>query len=642
MSNLPNVSDAPRAAAPAAPSSNRFTGLDGLRAIAVVLVMVYHLFPGMLLGGFIGVDVFFVISGFLITSLLVRERQVRGRISLGRFWIRRARRLVPALVTVVAVCTTIALVLGGDLLVGIGKQVLGAATFSYNWIQIAAGSDYFTTDTPELFRNFWSLAVEEQFYIVWPFLLVVLMAVRWTWLRVVVVTAAAAGSAWWMLQLSLGGADVTRMYYGTDSHAFGLLIGAALAFALARPSPGTGRPHIARSRVLRVVPPAIGLLALAGVLILSGTLHEGDEATFRGGLALVSLLMVVVIWGAVQARSFLGRILDNAPMRYIGERSYGLYLWHWPLLVLTFAWMPIEGLPTPADYTVSGIIAALLTLLAAVLSYRFIEQPIRRNGFRATLRVAVGHLRRGPARAMGTAVAGLAAIALVATTTIAVAAAPTQTSAQDAIQRGEQALASGGDSTLPPASPSPTPVPTSTDGTTPDPTPSPAPTLPTGSEITAIGDSVMLAAAPELQTLFPGIYIDATVSRSMFAAPDLLRTLDASGQLRQTIVIGLGTNGPIRDATLSEIYEIAGPDRFVVFVNAYAPRSWIDGVNATLDNSVATHENAAVADWYDAVSPLADQVLAGDKIHPGAKGGRLYAQTILSSFKDLIRAQRQR
>ena len=153
----------------------RYRGLDGLRAIAVGLVLVYHLFPGLLPGGFLGVDVFFAISGFLITSLLLSEWSASGRIRLADFWRRRARRLLPALGLVIATVSTAALVVGGDVLVGIGRQIAGAALFMSNWTSIAAGSDYFAKDAPELFRNTWSLGIEEQFYLVLPLLALVLV-----------------------------------------------------------------------------------------------------------------------------------------------------------------------------------------------------------------------------------------------------------------------------------------------------------------------------------------------------------------------------------------------------------------------------------------------------------------------------------
>jgi len=180
------------------PAAPRYAGLDGLRAVAVLLVVVYHLFPAWFLhSGFVGVDVFFVISGFLITSLLLRERAASGRIALRAFWTRRARRLLPALALVVTVSSSAAWLVGGDVLVDLGRQVLGAATFSYNWVAIADGASYFSGAEPELFRNLWSLAVEEQFYVLWPLLLPVLLVVRRRWLRLTVALALAAASALW-------------------------------------------------------------------------------------------------------------------------------------------------------------------------------------------------------------------------------------------------------------------------------------------------------------------------------------------------------------------------------------------------------------------------------------------------------------
>src|SRR5690606_37590853 len=173
-----------------------------------------------LLAGFSGVDVFFVISGSLFTSLRLRP-SLRGRHRTPRwlfdFWRRRARRLLPALAVVVTVCATAAWMLGGDLLVGMGRQVLGAATFSYNWLAVADSTDYFSATAPELFRNFWSLAVEEQFYVLWPLLLPLVLLIRARWVRVALLIVAAAASAWWMAALVSGG-EVTRAYFGTDSH----------------------------------------------------------------------------------------------------------------------------------------------------------------------------------------------------------------------------------------------------------------------------------------------------------------------------------------------------------------------------------------------------------------------------------------
>jgi len=261
------------------PRSFHVAGLDGVRAIAVVLVILFHLSPGAVTGGFIGVDLFFVVSGFLITSLLLREYAAAGRISLRGFWTRRARRLLPALVLLLLACSTAAYAIGGDVLVGIGQQLLGAITFSSNWLFLAASSNYFDATTPELFRNLWSLAVEEQFYLVWPLLLVLVLLRVPRWVRIAAAAVLAVGSAAWMAALFTPD-NATRVYYGTDTHFFGIAIGAALAFvAVHWPQRALEWPRAARIALGAAAP-----VALAGVLLLGFVLNE-DLPAGSGGVA---------------------------------------------------------------------------------------------------------------------------------------------------------------------------------------------------------------------------------------------------------------------------------------------------------------------------------------------------------------------
>ncbi|HNQ08384.1 MAG TPA: acyltransferase, partial [Tetrasphaera sp.] len=236
-----------------AASAARLAGLDGLRTIAIAAVVIFHLNPAWLPGGFLGVDIFFVVSGFLITTLLVREQARTGTVDFAGFWGRRARRLLPALLLCLPLSIVLARLVQTDLLVGIGREVLGALTFSYNWVQIAAGADYFASTTPQLFTNLWSLAVEEQFYLVWPLTTWLLLrhvpSVR---ARIAVPLTLGVASALWMgvhFDPDLG---ATRVYYGTDTHVVGLMLGAALAFWFA----GPGRATLAGPRWAAIRRPA--------------------------------------------------------------------------------------------------------------------------------------------------------------------------------------------------------------------------------------------------------------------------------------------------------------------------------------------------------------------------------------------------
>lgn len=593
-----------------APRSGRLAGLDGLRALAVIAVVLYHFFPAMLPGGFIGVDVFFVISGFLITGLLVSEHTRMGRISLGRFWQRRARRLVPPLIPVVLVSCSIAFLIGGDVLVGLGAQLLGATTFGYNWVSIVNDASYFSVNEPELLRNLWSLAVEEQFYLVWPLLLMAVLLLRRPRVRLAVVTVLFIASALWMGVLYQPGADPTRVYYGSDTHSFGLFAGAALALLLRRPS-----GH--RNELPRLRP----WLGAAAVLILIGFalwLPENGASTYRGGLVAVSLATAVAIWAGVRGGRF-GLLLDSVPLRYLGERSYGIYLWHWPVLVLLQLLWPASS---PAGSLLPiGLLATVITLVLAGVSYRGLELPIRRVGVRGSIR-RIGALWTGPTHHRRlVAVTAALSLLLVGGTTAAVVAAPTQTSAQVRIERGQRAMDAAArvaaQAAAAEAARQATAEPTLADG-----------------PITAIGDSVMLASAPELQATFAGMTVDASVSRGMYSADDILLALQAAGQLQPVVVVGLGTNGPITDDELTVILRILGPDRKLVLVNAYAERDWTDGVNATLAEFAAGNRRVELANWHDTIAGRLD-LLAGDHVHPGPIGGQLYADEVRAALDRL-------
>ncbi|MET1043950.1 MAG: acyltransferase family protein [Microbacteriaceae bacterium] len=598
--SAPKVSAAP-------PAKSRILGLDGLRAIAVTAVLIFHLTPGILPGGYIGVDIFFVISGFLITTLLLREHRSTGRIALGDFWRRRARRLLPAIGVLVISCGAAAWLVGGDILVNLGWQVAGALTFSFNWLSIADGTSYFDRTTPELFRNLWSLAVEEQFYLLWPLAVLALLVIpRWR-VRLAVVAGLAAASAIAMAVLVVPGQDATRVYFGTDTHSFGLTIGAALALASARWP--TGQEDWPRK--LRMSLAALGWMAIAGIVAVALLMPSTAAFSYRGGLLLVSLLAALVITAATVPGAALGRLLDNAPMRWVGERSYGLYLWHWPVWVLLTAALPGWQQSDSGLWALGGL-ALVIAVAAAAASYRFIEQPIRRKGLRATAVAYIRWWRQPWWRVVAAASVTLFIAATSTATMTAIAQDPGAGSAQHEIERGQAALSL------------PTPEPTSE---------APA-ALPGGDQITAVGDSVMLAVVPELQQNFPGISVDAVVSRQMRSAPDLLRAQRDAGTLRSTVVLGLGTNGPITTETLEEVRQIIGSDRQLVIVNVQAPRGWTDGVNATLHQFADRYRDVELANWQGAIQPQL-HLLAGDQIHATSPGGVVYADALRGALQRL-------
>jgi len=377
--------------------------LDGLRAFAVASVIAYHFGAGWMTGGFLGVDAFFVLSGFLITSLLLSEWGRRRRIDLPGFWARRARRLLPALLLVLGAIALYAVVLAPtDQLRSLRADGLASLFYVANWRFVLSGQSYFALFTlPSPMRHLWSLAIEEQFYLVWP--LVVLACLRIgrgsrTVLAGVCVAGIAASVA--VMAMLYEPADPSRAYYGTDARAHTILVGALLALLLARRRPRTR----SAGRGLHV----LGVVAAAACVWAWVSVTDQGSGMYHGGSLLFAIAVAVVIASAVQpGHSPLRAFLSLGFLRWIGMISYGLYLWHWPAtVVLNESRTGLSGAPLAA-------LRLAVTVGAAALSFYLVEQPIRR-----------GALRGWKARvALPTGFATAAAL-LVVTTVGATAATP--------------------------------------------------------------------------------------------------------------------------------------------------------------------------------------------------------------------------
>ncbi|WP_239107229.1 acyltransferase family protein [Corynebacterium sp. FDAARGOS 1242] len=585
-------------------------GLDGLRGLAVVAVVIYHFFGDLLPGGYLGVDMFFVLSGFLITSLLIREFNVTGRISLTDFWIRRFRRILPAALVVLCLCTAVVSAIGGDLAVGIREQFLGTLFFVNNWTQIATSQTYFAPNEVQVFAHYWSLAVEEQFYLIWPLLMTGVFAVsrrKPTRLPIAVALVLATASALAMAFLFAPGDDPTRVYYGTDTHAFGLLVGALLSFMLTSTSKEAGADSWA-STSKGVLASTVGTLALLAYLAQLVWMGADREFTYRGGLVLTSVLGAAMIWAVVRETGPLTWFFGTRVMRWLGQRSFSLYLWHWPIIMILVA---VSDAPSWA----LGILALPLSFVLAEVTYQFVENPFRRGGYVKTwhdywaARPSLHEIKVGFGKAMWPVVPALVVLSALGVV-YGVATSEDKTELERELERmaqaNEQAAASA------PAQP--------TDK------PKEKRSLPTGAEITALGDSVMLASSEALTERFPGILIDAAVSRQYSEAIDSLRALKDSGQLRSTVFLGLGTNGAADAGRLDELLDIVGPERTVVFAVPYGDRDWMGQARSEIVQAASQRENVYLADWCGTAQEN-PALMYDDGVHPLPEGANLYAES---------------
>lgn len=620
---------------PRAKEMGYLPGLDGVRALAVIGVLLYHADLSWIPGGFLGVDVFFVLSGFLITSLILEEFDRSGRVDFRKFYLGRARRLLPALILVLVVVSLAAALVYQDAARQLASDVVASIFYVNNWWYIAADQSYFEfIGRPPLLKHLWSLAVEEQFYLVWP--AIAFLAMRRFARKGVFAVAATLAilSTIWMLQLAVANgfpdfADPSRAYFGTDSHSMGLLIGAAMA-TFWRP----GRMRRSLPTGASVIITAIGIAALLAVIWFFVFVGEFTPWLYRGGFLGLALIVATLIAAASHPGVGLGKAMGTQPWRYIGQRSYGLYLWHWPVFMATR-----PGLDLPLDGVPLLILRLGLTVGIAELSFRFVEMPIRRGviqRYAARIKAASGARRRrlrlvATAMISATVVSVVAvALLLAATTRTAgetvvaadVAAAmgiasggPTEVSLDDGSEGPAvepSAASSGGTGTTSPA----------TAGATPPATP----TRDTGT-VSAIGDSVMLGARSVLKDVIPGTRVDAAVSRYPGAFIGKLKRYVAGNRLAPIVVLHPGTNGVLPESMMREMLDILVDSPRVVVVNTNMPRTWREPNNNVMADVVPEYPNAVLADWR-AASLDKPEYFASDGIHLTEKGAKAYANLI--------------
>ncbi|MCB0971973.1 MAG: acyltransferase [Acidimicrobiales bacterium] len=601
----------PRTTAPG--RTGRIAGLDGVRALAVVAVLAYHADIGWAKGGFLGVDVFFVLSGYLMGTITIDAVSRHGGLDLKRFWAGRFRRLMPSQVALMVFFTLLVALFYREELYDLRGQVIAGLTATMNWFLIATEGSYFEQlGRPPLLRHLWSLAIEMQFYLVFPPALAAL-ASRGRFRRdqlAMGLVGLAALSAIWMAILVDPNGDPSRAYFDTFARLMAPLLGAALALIW--------QPQRIRHAPIMAAGPRVfgaGLVALAGLALMVTKVDDRDLWMYRGGFLLAAVLSVVVLAAITHPGSPLGssKLLGHRWLVAVGLRSYCIYLWHWPVFALLRPRVDVSW-----SWTVTFIVRIVVTLVLAELCYRLVERPWH---LRSPSTSSAAIFRRGPTRAergsplpsaKATAVAAIA-VAVVAL----VLAKPAVDPIAESLQAGNAALTS-----TPPVETTPDGDPVTT--TPDDPTATTIPAAP--GTVTFVGDSVMLGAAPVLLERFgEGTVVNAEVSRQATAYPGALQALAAAGPLGSKVVVQVGNNGTVTDEELEAIAEAAG-DADLYFLTVRVPRSWEGDVNQTLRDH-AEDLGATVIDWRG----RSEGQLAwfyDDGIHLNQTGQQAYADVI--------------
>ncbi|MBS1883241.1 MAG: acyltransferase [Actinobacteria bacterium] len=596
------------------PKDSRFPympGIDAMRALAVLAVFGYHAGLDWVPGGFLGVDVFFVISGFLITSLLLREFRSTDHIQLGRFWLRRARRLLPAVGVLIAVAMIVSAIAEPSKIDQIRGDALASLFYFANWHFIFAHTSYFEQfGRPSLFTHLWSLSVEEQFYLFWPLVFAVGMKVFGRGRLLLGVLAGAIGSVILAWILFDPGHDASRVYYGTDTHAVGLLAGVALALVW---SPTELRlPSHKAGPLVGPILDALGVIAL-GYLILSFVhVHDYDLALWHGGYAWVAIATALLLAALAHPAARLGGILGRPALLWLGLRSYSFYLWHWPVLAMT---RPGVDINLPRGILIP--LQLLLCLALADLSYRFVELPF--SGKAKLPKMPESTMRWARPALIG---AVLAVILIVGWSGIVGAGGsnPELAAASTATEAKVHAKLPQAEGEARGSSPSQGKA-----GRQQEKKPPPAKHWP---RIVMLGDSVMIGAKEQLASrLGPGFSMDAKVGRQADEFLEIIEAIKRQGHHPAAMVIQWGNNGPLYSEDMEALRKATTNVGQLFLISDHAPVSWQDESNEAIAEASKLWHHTTEIPWAR-VAEEGGESLFWDGIHLTPKGAGVYARLV--------------
>ncbi|MEK4893843.1 MULTISPECIES: acyltransferase family protein [Bacillus] len=594
-------------------NSRYMVGLDSLRGLAILGVILYHINFNWMPGGFLGVTVFFVLSGYLITDILAIEWKNNKRIDLKKFWLSRARRLLPGMLIMLIVTLAWITIFHSSLLVKMRGDSLAALLYFSNWWYIYHKLSYFDSFSQlSPLNHFWSLAVEEQFYVVWPFVISLgFYYIKKQSRMILFICLGAIASALAMAILYEPGTDPSRIYYGTDTRAFSLLIGAALA--LIWPSSRLASKIIPQARLILDI---IGGVALIIILTMFWKTNQYEPFLYRGGMVLLSIATALLVANLAHPASRIAQFLRFRPLRWMGVRSYGIYLWHYPIITLT-----TPKVNTGEFSFTRAILQFLLIIIVAQISWKFIENPIRKGALK-NIRIKNLKIRNLTLSCKLVLICAvfISSIATFGLTTASKEKENTQKDKVEAVQEVQEEQAKHPVAVW--EKPADEPPQNKEEQKEENPAQPKDPLT-----VTAVGDSIMIDITPYLKNTFPNIRIDAKIGRQMSQAILAVEQLKNEGNLGSNVIIGLGTNGAFTKEQLASLIEVIGNERKIILINTRVPRPWESLVNEKLKEAASSYKNVVLVDWYSA-SAGNKAYFEPDGVHLTKIGAEAYAALV--------------
>lgn len=593
--------------------SKYLPSIDSLRALAVLAVIIYHVDVNYLPGGFLGVDLFFVLSGYLISSLIIKEFRKTGTVNLYNFYIRRARRLLPAVYFMITVGLVVMVLFNEVLLRKSHLDAIFGYIYSSNWWYIFHKLDYFDSfGAQSPFKHLWSLAIEEQFYMIFPLLFLLVNGKKkskdgtyklnknflYVVLGLILVSLIAH-----ILLFDIN--NISRIYFGTDTRAFSLLVG--VVGAILYPME---RLHSKVTPQQNMIYSVVSLASIATLITVMVYTSEYNTWLYRGGFLLVAILGLIVIISSGKQHTLMSKLLSFKPIVFIGKISYSLYLWHFPILVLT---TPVSEIGNPNIFFV--ILRIVLTFAVAIVSYVFVETPIRKLGFKNYINVIFKKLKKRPrkSRKVYAGIVGLVlvlflmgifgkSVPFISTAFVKEMETNKETQFVNNGNNKDNNQEKSSDSNKDKKE-------NKEDKNNSD---------KKYSSVLVMGDSLTVDIGEKFQELYPGAVIDGKIGRQLYVAVEEAKNYSKYNNENSAIIFQLGTNGPFTESQIEELVkEFDKAD--IYFVNIKVPRAWEKTVNAALKETQEKHSNVKIIDWYSVANSTKD-LFEPDRVHLNQAG----------------------